>query len=182
MNSADQNKKVQEGLLSYFKNRISVRNMYQDKGITTLGKAQDITIDEDESKRIKDLQIQIQQLNQTIFLLNKQKSDLEEKLETNQKNQKNDQIFQNQDQQSYQVYPNLNAQNMIQQKPSPNLISNNNAQELINKPQVNNQSQGKIQQQQNSLQKPQQCVKKILLQLVKYMHMNFKMFRMQKFQ
>ncbi|KAL4496358.1 hypothetical protein ABPG73_007808 [Tetrahymena malaccensis] len=89
------------------------------------------------------------------------KSDLEEKLETNQKNQKNDQIFQNQGQQSYQVYPNLNAQNMIQQKPSPNLISNNNAQELINKPQVNNQSQGKIQQQQNSLQQPQQCDVKV---------------------
>ncbi|KAL4509560.1 hypothetical protein ABPG73_022776, partial [Tetrahymena malaccensis] len=42
MNSANQNKKVKEGLLSHINNRISVRKLYQDKGIAMLDKAQNI--------------------------------------------------------------------------------------------------------------------------------------------
>ncbi|KAL4487975.1 hypothetical protein ABPG72_019927 [Tetrahymena utriculariae] len=287
MDSVSQNQKVQEGLLSNIQNRISVRKMYQDRGITTLGKAQDIrslaqqiqkaideeksdleeykkqsesnlnkqkddnifqnqgqlnkqtnlnlnaqhivqknpnpnfnsnnnaqglfnqptnnnqvqgnaqfnnegslaqqiqkAIDEEESKEINNLQIQIKQLNETIFLLKKQKSDLEEykkQPESNLNKQKDDNIFQNQDQLNKQTNLSLNAQNIVQENPNPNFDSNNNAEGLFNLPKNNNQVQGNAQLQMNLLQQFQYCVKKYyhLIKIILNKLQNVK--RMQKF-
>ncbi|KAL4477458.1 hypothetical protein ABPG74_002608, partial [Tetrahymena malaccensis] len=174
MNSVAQNQQVQEGLLSHIKNRISIRNMYQDRGIIALDKPQNITLDEEKSKNINDLQIQIKQLNKTILILKKQKSDLEanqNQPELSKSNQKSYQDFQNYGQQNNQVQANQNAQHMVQQNPNvqntfyiltddfqfSNQSSNNNVYALDNQQNSNNQVQGSIQQQMNLFQQPNQC-------------------------
>ncbi|KAL4477459.1 hypothetical protein ABPG74_002609 [Tetrahymena malaccensis] len=150
MDSVSQNQKVQEGLLSHIKNRITIRSMYQDRGIITLDKPQNITLDDEKSKKMNDLQIQIKQLIETIFLLKKQKSDLEgNKIQSELKNnnQKSYQVFQNQGDKNNQVQANLNAQQVFQQNPNSNPFSNNNFYALANQKNSNNQVQGSIQQE-----------------------------------
>ncbi|KAL4509534.1 hypothetical protein ABPG73_022750 [Tetrahymena malaccensis] len=66
MNSANQNKKIKEGLLSHIDNRISVRKLYQDRGIAMLDKAQNIMSNMVDSQMDPNTQVVYENMKQEL--------------------------------------------------------------------------------------------------------------------